>query len=169
MEGGEGGAQQEDAEDHPERVRNQNGRNRNRMSYSQAVRAEGEAGLEGGGRLAQDLQAEGQVVACYEEGYDGRIQENVVGLEVPEGEGGEDEDEGILQVRPFERMWKGNQYHHMNNQGETNRFDVVFKSVPKDKVNLDDALKEYSECQDEKVRVRAEVNRTTGNSPHNIV
>ena len=51
MEGGEGGAQQEDPENHPDRVRNQNGRNRNRMSYSQAVRAEVEAGLEGGGEL----------------------------------------------------------------------------------------------------------------------
>ena len=33
----------------------------------------------------------------------------------------------------------------MHNQGDINRFAVVYKTVPSDKVSLDEALKEYSE------------------------
>ena len=160
MEGGEGGARPENAEDNPERVRIQTGRNRNRMSYSQAVRAEGEAGLKGGGGLGQEQQEEGQVVAYNEDGHDERIQENVLSPRVQEG--GEGEGEGILQVRPSNRNWDGNQYQRLNQQGETNRFDAVFKSIPKDKINLEDAIKEFFEDKDGKVRLRAEVTRTTG-------
>ena len=162
MEGDEEGANREEAETHPERVRNLIGRNRNGMSYSQAVRAEAAVGPEGGGGIAQDHQVEGQVLACYEEGNDGRIQENVVDCGAQGEEGGEDEDEGILQVRPFERRWNGKPNQLKYNQGENNRFGDVFKTVPKDKITLEEAQKEYFDGKDEKVRVRAEVFRTEG-------
>ena len=89
------------------------------------------------------------------ERVNGRFQGNGGGLEGPEGL--EEENEGTPQVQPIERIWKGNQLQHKHNQGEINRFAVVYKTVPSDKVNLDEALKEYSECQGGKVRVRAEV------------
>ena len=161
MEGGEGGVRQEDDEDHPNRVRIQTGRNRNRMSYSQAVRAEAEAGLEGGRGLGQEQQTVGQVVASNEDGHDDeRIQENVLSPGVQEE--GEGANEGILQVQPSNRNWNGNQYQRLNYQGETNRFDAVFKSVHKDKINLEEAIKECFEDKKGKVRLRVEVTRTTG-------
>ena len=77
-------------------------------------------------------------------------------------EGVEEEQERIHQVQSFEPIWKGNQFQHIHNQGDTNRFAVVYKTVPSDKVNLEEALKEYSECQEGKVRVRVEVNKSGG-------
>ena len=79
----------------------------------------------------------------HEERFNGRIQGNGMGLEKPEGV--EQENDGTLQVQPSERIWKGNQFKHMHNQGDINRFAVVYKTVPSDKVSLDEALKEYSE------------------------
>ena len=126
------------------------------MSYSQAVRAEGGPGIEDGGG-GQPVKEGGQVVVSYEERANGRNQGEGMSLEE-----GEEEQERTLQVRSLEQLWKGKQYQNIHNQADTNRFAMMYRTSPSDKVNLEEALKEYSEGQEGKVRVRVEVNKPGG-------